>query len=491
MVLRLCFIFALLLLGCSNSYERDNPTDPIHVYSVSFNLGEAAGLTPPETVTGSYGDSILLPGGLMDLKTAGYVVTSWKADSIVKFKGITDVKNINYAVGTYFTITSNIVLEAVWVQTNTATFDGNGATSGTAPEAITRAFNSVANLPWRGNLEKTGYAFAGWSTDSSGAQGYYKAGHEIGLGVNSTYYAIWISCSETNYYCDTRDGQGYKTTTIGTQVWMAENLNYSKTGIYCFSSHNDDCAKYGSSYDWVSANRACPEGWHLPSKAEWEVMTAYIGGAGKLRATSGWNYGNGTDEYGFSALPGGYGHNNSAYHREGLGSAGYWWSASEYNSYSAYCLEITDYNYFWSNMNNSSMGYMLSVRCLRDAPSSYVSGSSSSVASSSSSVLNQSSSSSVVPSSSSSVPPLSSGSVSSYGSHCTFNGSPTYCQYDTGCFVIDTQYAEPQGRTCFEYVSNCIEGGTLYIGVNETTVVNQPPYGFGENCKTLGGTQVY
>lgn len=122
---------------------------------------------------------------------------------------------------------------------------------------------------------------------------------------------------------DLRDGKKYKTVAVGTQVWMAENLNYDygkywTARSFCYADKESNCSKYGRLYNYAAVmdsaglleNRnICPSGWHLPSKQEWETLFAYVGNSGagiKLKSKNGWmNSGNGTDEYGFSILPGG------------------------------------------------------------------------------------------------------------------------------------------------------------------------------------------
>jgi len=163
---------------------------------------------------------------------------------------------------------------------------------------------------------------------------------------------------------DGRDGRKYKTVKIGNQTWMAENLNYNASGSKCYENQESNCQKYGRLYNWYTAKAVCPSGWHLPSKAEWEVLTAAVGGEkteGKhLKAKSGWNNnGNGLDSYGFSALPGGYSDGNFYY----VGNNGLWWSASEYSGayYRGiyYISESADWNSF-------DKSYLFSVRCLQD-----------------------------------------------------------------------------------------------------------------------------
>jgi len=205
----------------------------------------------------------------------------------------------------------------------------------------------------------------------------------------STHYCSEGAMKEYIFLTDSRDNQTYKAVVIGTQTWMAENLNYATLGSKCgYTSGNGTsllsdnnttfCDTYGRLYDWNTAmnNSAsstavpsgvrgvCPSGWHLPSQAEWNVMTVYIGGANtegkRLKATSGWNKyngvsGNGTDEYGFSALPGG----------SGGGNNGYWWSsASEHGNDYGYNRNM--YYDEGARLGSNYKSNLFSVRCLQD-----------------------------------------------------------------------------------------------------------------------------
>ena len=125
-------------------------------------------------------------------------------------------------------------------------------------------------------------------------------------------------------FTDSRDGQSYKTVTIGSQTWMAENLNYKTDKSYCYGDVESNCSKYGRLYR-CEVETPCPSGWHLPTKAEFETLLSAVGGestaGAKLKSTSGWsNSGNGTDAYSFSALPAGFRNYSWGYSGEG-GSA--------------------------------------------------------------------------------------------------------------------------------------------------------------------------
>ena len=164
--------------------------------------------------------------------------------------------------------------------------------------------------------------------------------------------------------------QSYKTVEIGTQTWMAENLNcvgedaVNPVGA-CYNSAPLNCNIYGRLYDWSTAKWICPTGWHLPTDAEWDILVNYAGGsevAGtKLKAKSGWNNnGNGTDNYGFSALPGGISCGSISY-------SGAWWSTTEHEQYTstAYIKRMDSANgSVATSSTNTTRG--LSVRCLKD-----------------------------------------------------------------------------------------------------------------------------
>jgi len=171
---------------------------------------------------------------------------------------------------------------------------------------------------------------------------------------------------------DPRDNKTYKTVKIGEQVWMAENLSYEAEGSKCYDDKPDNCKKYGRLYNWKTANEVCPNGWHLPSQEEWGTLTDFFGGwrvAGKkIKAKSGWNKnGNGTDDFGFAALPGG--HHDGTF--TNVGNFGYWWTASEGEG----SAELTTAVYFVMYMSDDSeefadnlydYGDLNSVRCIQN-----------------------------------------------------------------------------------------------------------------------------
>jgi len=190
------------------------------------------------------------------------------------------------------------------------------------------------------------------------------------------------------------DGNGYPHVKIGNQLWMAENLRTTKyndgtsiplvtensewdnliTPAYCW--YDNDEARYsqtyGALYNWytVETGKLCPTGWHVPTDAEWTELTDYLTDNGHsgtegtaITAKSGWYDGsNGTDDYGFAALPGGY---------RGYGTSdlvekyAYWWSSTEYSSWQGRLRIVMYFNSLvLRDYNNKKLGF--SVRCMRD-----------------------------------------------------------------------------------------------------------------------------
>jgi len=201
-------------------------------------------------------------------------------------------------------------------------------------------------------------------------------------------------------------GRTYKTVVIGTQTWMAENLNYKtpdgnsrchpgNDNTNTNDADNANCNTYGRLYNWATAiginssfnsspynpssstkyRGVCPIGWHIPNNDEWNTLMNSVGGSSiagrKLKVTSGWNdCGLGSsysyqceDAYGFSALPGGGGYSVGSF--IGVGDYGNWWSASEDVSSLAYYSGM-NYNYEDVGYVNSVKSDLFSVRCLQD-----------------------------------------------------------------------------------------------------------------------------
>lgn len=193
-----------------------------------------------------------------------------------------------------------------------------------------------------------------------------------------------------------QEGNIYKTVTIGTQTWMAENLRTMQyndgtaipcvtdntvwsglsTGAYCNYNNTtniDTIATYGRLYNWhaVNSGKLAPKGWHVATDAEWTTLITFLGGEsiahGKLKelATTHWtnpNFG-ATNESGFTALPGGLRDDNGFFGN--LGLYGYWWSDTESEANTSWFRALS-YGESNESLFSYSKQFAFSVRCVKD-----------------------------------------------------------------------------------------------------------------------------
>jgi uncharacterized protein (TIGR02145 family) len=254
--------------------------------------------------------------------------------------------------------------------------------------------------------------------------------------MKTIFFIINVGCLFNLVYGQVTDinGQTYKTVVIGTQTWMAENLNVStfrngdtipeantaedwKTAgengqpAWCYYENDPaNGAKYGKLYNWFAVNDSrglAPAGYHIPTNEEWTTLEYYLGNdaGNKMKSTSGWpSYiargsktcpnckdwiaeyrkkvpchtckdtrtvpapnktisGNGTNSSGFSGFPAGFRNIYGSFYF--IGYLGYWWSASEYDSYVAW-YHLSGRNYGRVDRSEDDRAIGCSVRCLRD-----------------------------------------------------------------------------------------------------------------------------
>lgn len=191
------------------------------------------------------------------------------------------------------------------------------------------------------------------------------------------------------------EGNSYKTITIGSQVWMAENLKtnkyndgteipmisdndaWAKLTTPAYSWYNNDSTQnrntYGALYNWyvINTNKLCPSGWHVPADSEWHTMLISLeepgmaGGKLKEAGTIHWKIPNsgGTNKSGFTALPGGYRSIDGIFNF--IGVSGYWWTSTEYDNPSALFYNLRyKYSLVYKFRSEKFCGF--SVRCVKD-----------------------------------------------------------------------------------------------------------------------------
>ncbi len=211
---------------------------------------------------------------------------------------------------------------------------------------------------------------------------------------------------EYDSFIDSRDGKVYRTVKIGEQTWMAENLNYYddsdlsvKEKSWCYGKNDNGdsttCDVAGRLYTWAAAIDSarlyadkslvcgygiacalpdtvygiCPSGWHLPNKAEWEALFSAVDGkstAGTvLKSQMGWTKnGNGTDAFGFSALPVGFRADNNQFY--GDDEDAYFWSSTMKMDVRNTPYSMSVYYDEKSAYMNFDMKFSFSVRCLKN-----------------------------------------------------------------------------------------------------------------------------
>ncbi|MBQ1824150.1 MAG: hypothetical protein II121_03310 [Fibrobacter sp.] len=194
----------------------------------------------------------------------------------------------------------------------------------------------------------------------------YKQNKQIAFGE---YFDESGEPATSGSYKDPRDGYAYEWVRIGTQLWTAENINFATAaGSLCYQ-----CNHWGRLYDFENAQKACLEGFHMPSKAEWQTLLDFAGKEPgmKLKAAYGWDpikgtaaYGNGKDEFGFAAKAGGAHFAKSDVplkdrKLEDAGQKAYFWTSE-----GEVLVFVTDKNTVKFEKFNSEFG--ASLRCLKD-----------------------------------------------------------------------------------------------------------------------------
>ncbi|MBR2211779.1 MAG: hypothetical protein IJ896_10065 [Fibrobacter sp.] len=220
-----------------------------------------------------------------------------------------------------------------------------------------------------------------------------------------------LSAGKYGEFLDTRDNQVYRTVTIGTQTWFAQNLNYNAKSSQCHGEVDANCAEYGRLYYWSSISGSdqpnqgvlqgsCPDGWHVPSDEEFLVLLEYVGGnrtddiqlelsdwptyysyensATALKSmVYDWEVAGSGDEYGFSSIPSGDRWDYGKYSNLGE-QALYWTTTISDVQWGPRALTRrignTD-NYV--NAHWDLLDYMYAIRCLKNKTSSIPASSSS------------------------------------------------------------------------------------------------------------------
>ncbi len=213
--------------------------------------------------------------------------------------------------------------------------------------------------------------------------------HDVGEYTNEASVTTFKSLTVSDI-----DGNVYLAVSIGTQIWMAENLKTTRfndgteiqlvtddsewnklitPGLSWYDNQPDNGDTYGALYNYssIETDNLCPSGWHVPTDEEWTTLSDYLGGesvaGGKLKEAGSqhWISPNtlATNDFDFTALPGGYHNANGSYNL--IGEFGRWWSSSESGLVTSWFRKIGyDSSAITRKQNARNSGF--SVRCVMD-----------------------------------------------------------------------------------------------------------------------------
>ena len=165
-------------------------------------------------------------------------------------------------------------------------------------------------------------------------------------------------------FLDVRDSQVYRTIEIGSQIWMAQNLNFETEESACYDNQDSNCVIYGRLYYQTEALTACPPGWHLPSNEEWNALDSIVhslkvgndGNGNYLKSLSTWTGETGNDQFGFSGLA-------SLYFGDVYVCGGYhgvYWTSDTYR----YRCLLNDKSSLYAYYEIYAKDWGMAVRCL-------------------------------------------------------------------------------------------------------------------------------
>jgi uncharacterized protein (TIGR02145 family) len=314
-------ISCVVLLGCSDFGDRDNPLDPGASNYVAESLTESS--------------------------------------SSIKISSSSDVSSGN--------VTDSIASSSSNLLGNSSSLITEVTSSGSVDTVLSSGID-VSSSSQVLELESSSSEISQGINSSSGVLSSSSFGlSSSSVVVSSSSVAVWV-CGDSTV---SRGGVEYKTVLINEQCWTKENMKYvPSTGTtMCYDNLESNCETYGRLYDYEAAALACPSGFRLPTQEEMIAMQEYSGAdmydAGKhLKTTTGWTGENGDDFLGFSALPGG--RCNEEQTCSNIGATGYWWTSTEkVKNSNHYTLFLTGDADSFSASTTMDNDQYISVRCVK------------------------------------------------------------------------------------------------------------------------------
>ena len=314
-------ISCVVLLGCSDFGDRDNPLDPGASNYIAESLTESS--------------------------------------SSIKISSSSDVSSGN--------VTDSIVSSSSNLLGNSSSLITEVTSSGSVDTVLSSGIDVSSSSQVLGSESSSSEISQGINSSSGVLSSSSFGLSSSSVVVSSSSVAVWV-CGDSTV---SRGGVEYKTVLINEQCWTKENMKYvPSTGTtMCYDNLESNCETYGRLYDYEAAALACPSGFRLPTQEEMIAMQEYSGAdmydAGKhLKTTTGWTGENGDDFLGFSALPGG--RCNEEQTCSNIGATGYWWTSTEKvknsNHYTLFLTGDTDSFSASTTMDNDQY---ISVRCVK------------------------------------------------------------------------------------------------------------------------------
>jgi uncharacterized protein (TIGR02145 family)/uncharacterized repeat protein (TIGR02543 family) len=376
---------------------------------ITYTLTVDRNLTAGGTVTPASGLShnANTPVTITATPASGYRFVNWTVINGTAMFGSTTNSNTTITLSSNTTIRANFeqVFAFLVFVTGVAPAPDNG---GTVTPLSQSGIAAGTPIPITAT-PASGYTFVNWTVingiatfgSATNPNTTVTLGSDAWIRANFAWEPGWQFNPNITYgsFTDSRDGRSYRTVVVGTQTWMAENLNFNASGSVCFGNDSGNCNTSGRLYDWATVmgfastcnsisctpqvqsphhRGICPVGWHVPSNAEWETLIKHADPNGgnwnnvagpKLRSTTGWCLAlvgsvPNTDEFGFSALPGGNRNVDGSFTSD-FWRSGSWWSATENDADNAWdmgmdCLRSAA-NTYWDYK-----AFSFSLRCVMD-----------------------------------------------------------------------------------------------------------------------------
>ncbi|MDR2694208.1 MAG: InlB B-repeat-containing protein [Chitinispirillales bacterium] len=341
-------------------------------YTITYNLNGGT-VSPANANPVSYNietpEFTLKNPAKPDSVFAGWTGTNGTTPQKIVTVTIGNTGNRNYTANWSDSVSTDSV-----VATYTLTVEKNPALGGSVTPTTRPGLHAGDTV----NVSATassGYMFKKWTISGSGSTIGADSVSPTTVTVNGnvTVTANFIQTGRVPDDSVEYNDKKYPTVVIGGKTWMAENMNFDTASSWCYgdSVNNNNCVKYGRLYDWDMAIAVCPTGWRLPDTADWNHLAAAVGGTsvagGKLKSVSGWESSGGianTDNFGFSALPGGVRDSAGAFNS--VGRNGHWWTAAKSGSGGhAYFMSMSyDADTLVEGHDYEGAGF--SVRCVKD-----------------------------------------------------------------------------------------------------------------------------